>query len=171
MIARGSSRNRFSRPTLMLRTIPARVRTPRCLVIAWRDNRLPAVSRAIDCDSPADSRASTESLVRSPSAAKIEARRFRAWSCRTVDMTRDVLHLLLPAALVHPEGFGATMRRYLVEARLDDTDPCAGSDLLQGELDESRRFAGVVDSGIDGIGVPGEGEEPHRLDLLDHRLH
>src|SRR5262245_50866884 len=85
-------------------------------------------------------------------------------------MAGDVLHLMRPAPLIHAEGLRATMGRYLVEARLDDAEQGAGRSLFQGELDKCRRFAGIIDRRIDGIGMPGEGEEAHRLDLLDHRL-
>jgi hypothetical protein len=35
-------------------------------------------------------------------------------------MAFDVPHLRAPAAIVHAKGFGATVSRHLIKARLDD---------------------------------------------------
>jgi len=80
----------------------------------------------------------------------------------------DVLDLLAPAAVVHAEGLVATVRRQLVEARFDDTQPGARRRLLQGEFDQRRRLSAVILLRVDGVGVPGEGEQPLGLHLLHH---
>ncbi len=46
----------------------------------------------------------------------------------------------------------------------------AARGLLQPEFDQRGRFLRVVDFGIDGIRVPGEGKEPFGLHLLHHGL-
>src|SRR5207247_7749175 len=95
------------------------------------------VSRAIDCGPPADSRATSARRVRSPSAAKTGAARARpAVAALGRDMPLDVLHLLRPAPLVHPEGLGAAGHRDAVEAGLDHAELRSAGDLLQAELDQ-----------------------------------
>jgi hypothetical protein len=69
-------------------------------------------------------------------------------------MALDVLHLLGPAALVHPKRFDSATGRNGVEPRLTDRQERAAGDLLQGELDQRRRLLGVVDRRIDGVRMP-----------------
>src|SRR3979409_1199639 len=168
----GSRANRLSRPTRAGRTTPAPSRTRRCLVTACRVSRVPDVRREIDCGSPVVSLASNPRRVSSPRAAKTDALVLKAAALLRLmfDMPRDVLDLGRPAAFVHAEGLVAAVRRQLVEARFDDAQPRAGCRLLPGEFDQRRAVAVVVLLGIDGIGVPGEGEQPLGLHLLHHSL-
>src|SRR3979411_3288479 len=142
----GSSSNRLSRPARMLRTMPASSKTRRCLLTAWRDNLVTAVRREIDCGAPWLSLARTDNRVSSPSAAKTDARARSAARPlgRLSEMPGDVVHLLAPAAFVHPKGLVAARAWNLVEARLDDAQQRSGRGRLQREFDERRRRGGRV---------------------------
>src|SRR5262249_2349310 len=155
-----SSANRLSRPARTLRTTPAASSTRRCLVTAWRVNRVPAVRRTIDCGVPRLSRSRTESRVASPSAANISARAFNAVEtlARMNKMFRDIGHLDSPAALVHAERFIAPMGGQFAEARFHDPQQRPCPDRLERELDKRRRLAGIILAGVHRIGMPGEGE-------------
>ena len=65
------------------------------------------------------------------------------------------------------EGFGAASGGDVFEAGLGDAEEGSGGRGSKGELDEGRSFVGVVYGGIDGVGMPGEGEGMFGLDLLD----
>src|SRR5436190_10862411 len=106
----------------MRRTTPAFARTRRCLVTACRDKCVPAVKRDIDCGTPLQSLASTDRRVSSPRAANTAAGVFSALTRlgRVFDMLRDVLHLLVPTAVIHAECLEPSVAREFVETRLDD---------------------------------------------------
>src|SRR6185503_18173258 len=69
----GSKRKSRSRPDAVLLTIPARSRTPRCFVIAWRVSLESSASCEIEAGSPEQSRATKARRVLSPSAANTRA--------------------------------------------------------------------------------------------------
>src|SRR5690349_14317520 len=71
-----------------------------------------------------------------------------------LDMTADVLHLLRPALLVHPERLGATIEWHAVEPGLHERERRPASGVLESELDERHRLLRVVDVGLGGIRVP-----------------
>ena len=109
------------------------------------------------------------SRVSSPRAAKRLARLAGSMLCDWTlgDMGFDVLHLAGPAFLVHAEGFVAAVGGDLVEAGFYDFEEGSGGGWLEGELDQRGCLLGVVDFGVDAVGVPGEGEVVLGLDLLD----
>src|SRR4051794_7635944 len=139
--------------------MPAASSTRRCLVIAWRVRAEPSASREIDCGGPLDRFPISASRVSSPSAANTEARRVSAVprSARAADMALDIDHLLGPAPLVHPKGFDAPVLGNGIEARLGEDEQSAAIDRLEPELDQGGWLARIVDRGVDGIGMPGEG--------------
>src|SRR5262249_9442671 len=97
-------------------TTPAPSSTRRCLVIACRVRLEPPASWEIDCHCPPESLPRSDNRVSSPKAAKTTARPSRPRRlARTADMAFDVLHLLGPAALIHPECLEATPLRNGVE--------------------------------------------------------
>src|SRR5208337_4871202 len=119
----GSSLNRLSRPTRVLRTMRARCSTRRCLVTACRVSREPAVRWAMDADCPELSRATSASRVLSPNAAKSTACAGRLDGARLGffrDISLDILHLLCPAAVVSAQGVGAPFGRNSFETRLGE---------------------------------------------------
>lgn len=61
-IGSGSSSKRLSRPARTQRTIPARSRTRRCLVIACRVSLEPSVRREIECRFPRQSFATNDTV-------------------------------------------------------------------------------------------------------------
>jgi hypothetical protein len=84
------------------------------------------------------------------------------------DIVTDVGHLLRPAAVVAEKGFAAAGIGNVIEAGLGKPEErAAGSGGLEAEFDEGRDFFGVIDVGIDRVGMPGEGEVLLRVDLLD----
>src|SRR3989449_1916285 len=152
----GSSSKRYSRPRRTPRTRPASRSTRRCLVIAWRVSVEPSVRRAIETRDPPLSFFTSFSRVSSPRAANIGAflRRSRTPLSRLAgDMGLDVLHLLGPAAAVHPERLLASRRRDRVEAGLRDDQRRSRGRLLEFELDQSGRLLRVVLLGIHGVRV------------------
>src|SRR5438876_271217 len=81
----------------------------------------------------------------------------RAWVLLVLaDMTLDILHLRSPSGGVPAEGFRAQASRELVEARLRDRQQGAVRRPLEQELDQRRRFSGVIDVWVDGVGLPSE---------------
>src|ERR1700734_3581545 len=142
-----SSAKRLSRPDRSLCTSPARCRTRRCLVTAWRVRRVPEVSSEMDAGRPAPRRATRARRVLSPSAAKSTAwgvcrLRVRLWLLRNI--TLDVQHLLCPAAAVAALRIAAPLFGDVFKARLGDCEQRAGSYLLEMKLDEGTRRVGVV---------------------------
>ena len=85
-------------------------------------------------------------------------------------MSRDVLDLLAPTAVVHPECFEPALGRELVETRFDDAQQGRRRDALTRELDERRRLTGIILAGINRVGMPGEREQPLGLHFLNHGL-
>src|SRR6266542_3691362 len=171
-IGAGSSSNKLSRPARALRTMRAPSSTRRCLVTACRVMRVPSVSWAIDRGCPLLSLAMSESLVSSPSAAKIGAylRRPAAALRALRDMTFDVLHLLCPAIIVHAQRFNPSVSGNLVESGLGNHEQRTAYGLLEAKLDERRRFLRIIHVWIYRVRMPGEGEESLGLHLLDCRL-
>jgi len=86
----------------------------------------------------------------------------------SLEVSLDVLDLLGPAVVIHAEGFVAAGGGDFVEAGLGELEAGAGGGWFEGEFDEGGDFFGVVDVGVDAVGMPGEGEEAFRLHLLDH---
>src|SRR6185437_13516371 len=115
-----------------------------------------AVNCAMDRAGPPESRATSISRVSSPRAAKTGAGARLARGLG--DMAGDVLHLFGPAAVVHPECLVPPVGRDAVEAALRHDQEGAGGRLLQAELDQSRRLGGIIHLGIEGVGMPGEGD-------------
>src|SRR5437762_7371310 len=123
--------------------------------MAWRVTAEPAVSGVIDCGPRAQSRATRASRVSSPSAAKIGSARVRPAVLRLArDMSLDVLHLLGPTLVVHPEGFGPAGGRDAIEAGLDHGQARPTGSVLQTEFDEGRRLVRIVHARIDCVGMP-----------------
>src|SRR5262249_59589556 len=120
-----------------------------------------------------DSLASIARRVSSPSAAKANACASRGDPrlCRLLDMLRDVLHLLAPAAIVHAERLEPALFWNPVEAGLDDAQQGPGGVLLQRELDQCRRLGRVIPVRIDRVGMPSEREQTLGFDLLHNHLH
>src|SRR6266851_4183352 len=85
-------------------------------------------------------------------------------------MPCDVLDLLAPTAVIHPERFEPALARELVETRLDDAQQGPRRDAVQRELDKRRRLTGIILVRINRVGMPGEREQPLGLDFLDHGL-
>src|ERR1700751_3567703 len=99
----GSNWKMRSRPAWELRTMPARSRTPRCLVMAWRVSLDSSESWEMEQGSPEQGLATRARRVLSPSAAKTRARAFGLAVMRLrilCDMALDVLHLFGPAPVV-----------------------------------------------------------------------
>src|SRR6478735_1681543 len=97
--------------------------------------------------------------VSSPSAAKIDARGRTAGAlCALLDMVRDVFGLNAPAPVVHAKRFITALGRYFIKPGFHDSQPRSSRGLLQGELDQGGRLAGIVLVGIDRVGVPDERE-------------
>src|SRR5262245_27837935 len=171
---RGSSSQMRSRPARLWTTRPAPASACRCLVTAWRVTPLPSLSRVIDSGPSTQSRATSASRVGSPSAANTGAlsASFAATALRLLrDIALDVLHLLLPPALVHAEGFRATGERDAIEARLDDAEHRAAGLLFELELDERRRLRRVIDVRFDGARMPAETEQALGFDALHVHVH
>src|SRR5579863_2946772 len=124
--------------------------------------------------SPAASAATSDSRVSSPSAANTAAcwrRRAAPPSMPARDMAGDVLQLLGPAAVVHAQRIAVAVWRQLVEAGLDDRETRAAGDLLEVEFHQRRNLLRVIGLRIDGVGMPGEAEQPLALHALHHHLH
>src|SRR5262245_62002829 len=119
---------------------------------------IPTVSRVIDSGSPAARRATNRSRVGSPSAAKIVAGSSR--SSASGDIRLDVVHLLVPPSGVHAERLRTTGKWDSIEAGLGNAEPGTFSHVFEPELDERHRFVRVVHAGVDGVGMPAEGEQP-----------
>src|SRR5690349_7454950 len=141
--------------------------TCKCLLIACRVRRDPCVSWEIECDDPSSNVPSKERRVASPRAAKIEA---RSSSSIGLDMMRDVLALLAPARIVHAVGLEAALLGDGGEAGFGDDEQTAGAVGLQPEFDQRGRLLAIVARGIDGVGMPGEGEQALRLHALYRHL-
>src|SRR5918993_5538649 len=69
-------------------------------------------------------------------------------------MRLDMLQLLGPSAVVHPECFGSTSRRNLVEPRLDDREPGVGTSGFEVKLDKRGGLARIVQRRVNRIRVP-----------------
>src|SRR5687767_2230300 len=111
-------------------------------------------------------RATSWSLVSSPSAAKIGAALLARMSA--LDELLDELRLSLPTAFVHRERLRAALERDLVEPRFGDPEerfssPCRGLEL---ERDERRLFLRVIDALFDGGRMPAEREQALVLDAV-----
>src|SRR5213592_2735425 len=98
--------------------------------------RAPAPRCTVDSGPSAPRRATRPRRVASPSAANngAAAPRPALAALARRDMTRDVLHLLGPAAVVHAERLGAARRRDAVEARFDDAEERTLVGVLEAEL-------------------------------------
>src|ERR1044072_3775480 len=107
-----------------------------------------------------------------PSAEKTEARARPAAPplCVLLDMLSDIFALNAPAPIVHAKCFIAALGRYFVKSGFHDSQPGSSRGLLQRELDQRGRLAGIVLVGIDGVGMPGEREQPLRLHALHDRF-
>src|SRR5262249_55086990 len=147
----GSSSQIRSRPRHVLRTRPARSRSSRCFVIAWRETRDRSLSRAIDPGPAVDSRTRSRKRVSSPRAAESGAA-----SCACVgspalalDMAANVLDLLGPAVVVHAECLRAAPGRNPIETGLGEREHRAALRLFEAELDERRWLRRVIDLRID----------------------
>src|SRR5438876_564859 len=99
----------------------------------------------MDCGWPLHSLASTARRVSSPRAANTDARVVSASSRlgRVLDMPRDVVDLLFPTAVIHPERFAPALARQLIEPRFDDAQQGPRRDALQRKLNERRRLTGI----------------------------
>src|SRR4029077_3384936 len=82
----------------------------------------------------------------------------------------DVLNLLAPTAVIHPERFETTVALQLVETRLDDAQQGSRRGDVRCKLDKAQRFPVIVLGRIDRVRMPGEREQPLRLHFLDHGL-
>ena len=137
--------------------------------MACRVRRETWVSCAMEQGWPEDSLATSARRVASPNAAN---RRYGGAADRRLvclrDIVLDILHLLRPAAFVHAEGIGAAVGRNLVETGFGEGEKRSGSNGLKAELNQGGRFVGIVDRGVDRIGVPCEREQAFRLHFLDH---
>src|SRR5579863_4739189 len=103
--------------------MPARSRTPRCLVMAWRVSFESSASCEMELASPEQSRATSARRVLSPSAAKTRARAFGLAVMRLrilCDMAVDVPHLFCPAAIVPAECLGTPVGGDAVKAGLGE---------------------------------------------------
>src|SRR5262245_15148098 len=136
-----------------LSTRPARSSTWRCLVTACRVMAASADSLAIERGRPSLSLISSDRRVGSPRAAKTSAGRPWPGSSSAFDIGLDVLNLLGPAAVVHAQGVGLAVRGQGVETGFGDHQAGSLRGGLQAELDQGRGLAGIVDLGIDGVGV------------------
>src|ERR1700730_9072849 len=85
-------------------------------------------------------------------------------------MTRDASKLLVPTAVVHAKCLDAALVWKLIKTGLDDAKQCARRGLLQRELDQRLRLTGIIRVRIHRVGVPGEREQPLRLNVPDNRL-
>src|SRR5258708_848981 len=122
----------------------------------------PIVSWEIEQGRPAQSFATNDSRVSSPSAANTGARTNRWTAIRLrglCDIVLDVLHLLCPATVIHAESLEAAIAGDLVEAGLCQQEQGAAGGLLQPEFDERGRLFRVIYFRIDAIRMPGEGKE------------
>ena len=61
--------------------------------------------------------------------------------------------------------------RKLGEAGFGQDEQRAVASLFQPKLDQRRCFCGVIDTGFDGVGMPGVGEEVFGFHLLHHDFH
>src|SRR6266516_1925684 len=164
-----SRRSRFrsqsrSRPRRAWRTSPTSPSAWRWRVIACRVTPVPSLRRVIDSGPPAR-RPSRRSRVASPSAANSGA------ALLLLDILREMLDLPGPPVVVHAERFGATGGRDAIEPGLDDRQFSAAVRFLERELDQRGGLGRVVQSGIDGVGVPAIGEVPLRFNALDQHFH
>src|SRR6185295_12319909 len=136
--------------------MPACSRTRKCLLIACRVRAEPCASSEIDRDDPPTNVPTRARRVASPRAAKIEA---RSSSSLRLDMVGDVLDLLAPARFVHAVCLEAALLGDGGKARFGDDEQTTCTAGLEPEFDKRGRLLGIVDRGVDGIGMPGEGEE------------
>src|SRR5262249_41921360 len=87
------------------------------------------------------------------------------------DMLRNIVHLLLPAALVAAIRPGPALGGQLIEARLVDGEQDGAFGVVELEDDERGRLLLVVHVRVDAIGMPAEGQQPLGLDALDGESH
>src|SRR5579883_3027263 len=146
-----------SRPRRLSWTRPASARMCRCLVI--------------DCGPPAPRRSSSANGVASPSAAKSGAASAgsRVPLLRR-DIAGDVRELLRPALVIHAEGDGTARQRDAFEAGLDHRELRAVGDVGELKLDQCGRLAGVVHTGLNGVGMPAVGQQVLRFNPLNRDL-
>src|SRR5216683_1132364 len=124
-----------SRPRRRSETSPAVASTFKCFVMACRVTADPAVSRVIERGPSELSRATSASRVSSPSAANTGAvRETSRQPALFGDISREVLELLSPSRVVHPECFSTPRRGDAVEAWLDHGELGADGDFLKTEF-------------------------------------
>jgi hypothetical protein len=119
---------------------------------------------------PASERRSTRRRrVSSPRAAKRRAAVLggEAALARIGDVPFDEGDDHSPASFVGGEGFGATGKRNAIEAGLGYGEQDAGGTFLELEDNESGGLRGIIDPGLDGIGMPAEGEQALLLHAVD----
>src|SRR5437868_5775289 len=120
----------------------------------------------MDMGPSSHSRATRRRRVSSPRAAKRGA--LELW--RTDKIRLDQLHRHTPTLLVGRESPGAALERDLVEARFGDGEHDALCLLREDENDQRGGLGGVVNTGLNGAGVPAEGKQSLGLDPLDGDL-
>src|SRR5919108_2553266 len=125
----------------------------------------------MDADPCSQRRTTKRKRIVSPSAAKSGTELSNSAAATGLRRLRkvflDELDDHAPALLVVLERLRAARKRDLVEAGFGDGEHYAVGDFLQCEFDERRRFFGIIDAGIDGVGVPAEGEETFGFDAVD----
>src|ERR1700733_12432523 len=98
--------------------------TRRCFVIPWRVTIEPSASRVMDIGPPSHRRETRSRRVSSPRAAKSRASPFDLWRTgKTVlcEISLDQFDHHSPASVVRGERLRPALKRYLIEARLRDS--------------------------------------------------
>src|SRR5262245_17449312 len=147
--------------------MPASSSTRKCLLIAWRVRRDPCANWAIDRGKPPTNVPTSARRVASPSAAKTEA---RSSSSVKLDMPRNALDLLAPARVIHAIGLEAALHGDGGKAGFGYHEQGASGVRLEPEFHQRGWLLGIIDRRIDGIGMPGEGEQALRLQPLHGHL-
>src|SRR5262245_55104401 len=147
--------------------MPAPSSTRRCLLIACRVRREPCASCEIERGDPATSVVTRPRRVASPSAANTAA---RPSSSAALDMGSNVLHLLAPSPVIHAVGLKPPRFRNGIEARFADDKERPLTLRRKPEFHPGGRLLAVIKRGVDGVGMPGEGEQTLGLHGFDHDL-
>src|SRR5580700_11890826 len=164
----------LSRPRRLLCKRLAPSSTRRCLLIAWRVTREPAVSWEMDIGPPSQRREMSHRRVRSPSAEKRSAEFLECapiLELRLLDKVfLDEPGLHFPPTLVSFERFGAPSQRNLIEPGFGDRQQNTARGVRQIEFDQRRRLLGIVDALLHSVGMPAERDSPHRFDAFHRPL-